>query len=463
VQVGKGRDVGMQQIYKFEAKLASGNGEQCLSRDVHRIGQRLDFTRLLSFYYSGIGFYLNNAMTVFSMIMFMYLQLWSHVLQLDQGVPTPDLLNAQWSLQLGLLLTVPILCYLSVEHGFLHALSQLLRVNATGSPLFFMFHMGTKAHYFDTTLKYGGAKYRPTGRGFVMVHENFAELYRFYAGSHLYNGFELLWGMLLLKALGSFPVPGSYWRTCWSIWAVLVSWLLAPFWFNPSAFDMPKMRADLTQWQLWIVRKDAAVVSSWDAWFNEEHEIVTSTKSWSKKLFILLPGVRYFLTAVGILAALSRQPMASGLLKEATLFGQCLALLAGGAALLLLMRGVLLRSSSHAMLRVFSTAVLVGFAVGVPLTLQHIRLGDVLLLMMAAGYLFAAICRLVMAAGFTPYAVRLCFLTYDYFLGGLLLLVCFALSAPGFVKHVQNRALLSNTFSQGVKYAELSRLLESRT
>ena len=58
-----------------------------------------------------------------------------------------------------------------------------------------MFHMGTKAHYYDSTLKYGGAKYRPTGRGFVMQHEDFSELYRFHAASHLYNGFELLWGL----------------------------------------------------------------------------------------------------------------------------------------------------------------------------------------------------------------------------------------------------------------------------
>ena len=74
---------------------------------------------------------------------------------------------------------------------------QLLRVWLTGAPFFFMFHMGTKAHYislylpvspleyisplmlpmgtkahyFDSTLKFGGAKYRPTGRGFVMIHE----------------------------------------------------------------------------------------------------------------------------------------------------------------------------------------------------------------------------------------------------------------------------------------------------
>mmetsp|Transcript_38681 Transcript_38681/g.106821 ORF Transcript_38681/g.106821 Transcript_38681/m.106821 type:complete len:862 (-) Transcript_38681:159-2744(-) len=81
VQVGKGRDVGMQQICKFEAKLASGNAEQCLSRDVYRIGQRLDFTRLLSFYFSGAGFYFNKACTVFAMFLFLYLQLFSHAFQ----------------------------------------------------------------------------------------------------------------------------------------------------------------------------------------------------------------------------------------------------------------------------------------------------------------------------------------------------------------------------------------------
>ncbi|KAF5184757.1 Callose synthase [Thalictrum thalictroides] len=36
IQVGKGRDVGMNQISQFEAKLANGNGEQTLSRDVYR-------------------------------------------------------------------------------------------------------------------------------------------------------------------------------------------------------------------------------------------------------------------------------------------------------------------------------------------------------------------------------------------------------------------------------------------
>ncbi len=64
VQVGKGRDVGMQQIYKFEAKLAQGAAEQCLSRDVNRLGSTMDYCRLISFYFGGIGYYIGNFTTV---------------------------------------------------------------------------------------------------------------------------------------------------------------------------------------------------------------------------------------------------------------------------------------------------------------------------------------------------------------------------------------------------------------
>jgi len=46
--------------------------------------------------------------------------------------------------------------------------------------------------------------------------------------------------------------------------------------------------------------------------------------------------------------------------------------------------------------------------------------------------------------------------------GGLLLSLCFILSAPGFVKNLQNRALLSQAFDRGVTYAEISRLLVSQ-
>ncbi len=51
--MGKGRDMGFDTINSFESKVAGGNGEQVLSRDVHRLSVQMDFFRLLAFYESG--------------------------------------------------------------------------------------------------------------------------------------------------------------------------------------------------------------------------------------------------------------------------------------------------------------------------------------------------------------------------------------------------------------------------
>lgn len=50
----------MNQISLFEAKVANGNGEQTLSRDVYRLGRQFDFYRMLSFYFTTVGFYFSS-------------------------------------------------------------------------------------------------------------------------------------------------------------------------------------------------------------------------------------------------------------------------------------------------------------------------------------------------------------------------------------------------------------------
>ena len=59
-QCGKGRDVGLNQIAAFEGKEATGNGEQTLSRDIYRCGQLFDFFRMLSFFFTSVGYYLTT-------------------------------------------------------------------------------------------------------------------------------------------------------------------------------------------------------------------------------------------------------------------------------------------------------------------------------------------------------------------------------------------------------------------
>lgn len=57
--------------------------------------------------------------------------------------------------------------------------------------VFFTFSLGTRAHYFVRTLLHGGAKYRATGRGFVVKHIKFADNYRLYSRSHFTLGYPL--------------------------------------------------------------------------------------------------------------------------------------------------------------------------------------------------------------------------------------------------------------------------------
>lgn len=71
LQVGKGRDVGLNQIALFEGKVAGGNGEQVLSRDVYRLGQLFDFFRMMSFYYTTVGFYFCTMVCYFCTIIHM--------------------------------------------------------------------------------------------------------------------------------------------------------------------------------------------------------------------------------------------------------------------------------------------------------------------------------------------------------------------------------------------------------
>lgn len=67
IQVGKGRDVGLNQISLFEAKVACGNGEQTLSRDIYRLGHRFDFFRMLSCFFTTTGFYVNSVVIPFDL------------------------------------------------------------------------------------------------------------------------------------------------------------------------------------------------------------------------------------------------------------------------------------------------------------------------------------------------------------------------------------------------------------
>jgi hypothetical protein len=115
---------------------AGGNGEQSISRDVYRLGSRLGWFRLMSWYHSGIGFFVNTALTMASV----YLAVWLTFLFALSGSltvrnsgpginlnesPLISSLNTVQIVQLGLLSIIPYWGELCLESGVINVCTLL--------------------------------------------------------------------------------------------------------------------------------------------------------------------------------------------------------------------------------------------------------------------------------------------------------------------------------------------------
>ncbi|XP_052184832.1 callose synthase 9 isoform X2 [Diospyros lotus] len=265
IQVGKGRDVGLNQIALFEGKVAGGNGEQVLSRDVYRLGQLFDFFRMMSFYFTTVGYYFCTMLTVLTVYIFLYGK-----------------------------------AYLAVV-SFVTMQLQLCTV-------FFTFSLGTRTHYFGRTILHGGAKYRATGRGFVVRHIKFADNYRLYSRSHFVKGLEIVLLLIVYLAYGYNDGGAlSYILLTVSSWFMVISWLFAPYLFNPSGFEWQKTVEDFRDWTNWLLYRGGIGVKgeeSWEAWWDEE---LAHIRTFSGRVMETILSLRFFIFQYGIVYKLHIQ------------------------------------------------------------------------------------------------------------------------------------------------------------
>ncbi|CAD5311825.1 unnamed protein product [Arabidopsis thaliana] len=273
IQVGKGRDVGLNQISMFEAKIANGNGEQTLSRDLYRLGHRFDFFRMLSCYFTTIGFYFSTMLTVLTVYVFLYGRLYLVLSGLEEGLssqrafrnnkPLEAALASQSFVQIGFLMALPMMMEIGLERGFHNALIEFVLMQLQLASVFFTFQLGTKTHYYGRTLFHGGAEYRGTGRGFVVFHAKFAENYRFYSRSHFVKGIELMILLLIVD--------------------------------------------DWTDWNKWIYNRGGIGVppeKSWESWWEKELEHLrhSGVRGITLEIFLAL---RFFIFQYGLVYHLS--------------------------------------------------------------------------------------------------------------------------------------------------------------
>ncbi|KAF3792487.1 hypothetical protein EJ110_NYTH11309 [Nymphaea thermarum] len=248
--------------------------------------------RMLSCNFTTVGFYVSSMMVVIILYVFLYGRLYLSLNGLENSLgkyarargddPLKAALASQSLVQIGLLMALPMVMEIGLERGFRTALSDIIIMQLLQlCSVFFTFSLGTKTHYFGRTVLHGGAKYRATGRGFVVRHEKFAENYRLYSRSHFVKGLEL---MILLLVYGSYGStssdPNAYMLLSFSMWLLVVSWLFSPFLFNPSGFEWEKIVDDWDDWTKWISSRGGIGVpgdKSWESWWEEEQEHVQYT------------------------------------------------------------------------------------------------------------------------------------------------------------------------------------------
>ena len=85
---GKGRDLGFGTILNFMVKMATGMGEQTLSREYYYLGTQLPIDRFLTFYYAHPGLQINNILIVLSVQVLVVASEW----WLRSFLSLPDLL-----------------------------------------------------------------------------------------------------------------------------------------------------------------------------------------------------------------------------------------------------------------------------------------------------------------------------------------------------------------------------------
>ncbi|GJV43514.1 callose synthase 3 [Tanacetum coccineum] len=308
IQVGKGRDAGLNQISLFQANIAGGNGEHTLSRDLYRLGHYFDFFRMLSCYFTTIGFYFSTLITVLIAYVFLYGRLYLVICGLERELSIqPEISNnkslqvilaSQSFMQIGLLMALPMMMEIGLEKGLWTALSEFLIMQMNFAPMFYTFMLGTKTHYYCRTLLHGGAIYRATGRGFVLSHTKFAENYRLYSRSHFVKSIEVMILLLVYQIFGeSYKGAVSYILITVSIWFMVIAWLFTPFLFNPSGFEWEKIADDWSDWNKWIRNQGGIGVSpydSWESWWEHEQEHLRYSEKSGVLVEILLAS-RFFI------------------------------------------------------------------------------------------------------------------------------------------------------------------------
>ncbi len=289
------------------------------------------------------------------------------------------------------------------------------------------------------TLIAGGAQYRATGRGFVTHHSTFDDLYRFFATSHFYMGFELCTALVIIAFTTN---ADPYLGRTWSLWLAAVSFLLAPFWFNPLCLDWSKVVQDYRRWMRWMLGSGGSSTNSWGVWWREENEYLKHLPLGLKMQCLIKPLV-YVIIGLGIASPILSSDFAKMTKHDMKEIVHTLCAIVIVALMYFI---ISVCSTSPWIRRGGKLVVSITVAVGVvKFVISHYMYAGVFI-----GIYYIVSAFSILACLFGVSCIRHVFRIHDFVLGHILFAVLFLLAALQVPKDIQTWLLFHNALSQGV-------------
>jgi callose synthase len=293
----------------------------------------------------------------------------------------------------------------------------------------------------------GGAKYRPTGRGFVTQHTPFDEQYRFFASSHLYLGVEMAAGLILM---GMFTEAKQYFGRTWSLWLASTSFLASPFWFNPLSFDWQVVTSDYEKFIRWMLGSTGGVQKSWSAWWNDENSHYKSIKMEGRIMYVV-KSILYLALAEGI--------RRSDLLEDdITLYKPKIGI-STMVIIIVVLLGLSQFHASHERSLPYPVRRTIGICICVGLIVAIITVfledTNFLRYSLASYYGIGALCQLGLLYGVK--LVKHFYFLHDLVCGHILFLPLFILSALQLPHYIQTWLLYHNALSTDVVVSDILR------
>ncbi|MCD7469822.1 Callose synthase 5 [Datura stramonium] len=357
-------------------------------------------------------------------------------------------------------MALPMVMEIGLERGFRTALSDIIIMNLQLAAVFFTFSLGTKLHYFGRTILHGGAKYRATGRGFVVRHEKFAENYRMYSRSHFTKALEIMILLITYEIFGVAVTDSvAFLLLSGSMWFLVVSWLFAPFLFNPSGFEWQKIVDDWDDWAKWISNHGGIGVpatKSWESWWDEEQEHLQYSGLIGRFCELLL-AMRFLLFQYGIVYQLN----VSNGDKSIMVYGlSWLVIVFVMVVLKIVSMGRKKFSADfQLMFRLLKLFLFIGFIVTLVILFKFLSLtvGDIfssLLAFLPTGWALLSIaqaCRPIVKGIGMWGSVKALARGYDYLMGLVIFAPVAVLAWFPFVSEFQTRLLFNQAFSRGLQ------------